>query len=146
MKTYRELVDMIRNKNIGHEKIDELMDYGFDVLERTDRRAYQDVMKRMENMAYSFTKDEATSKVRAMRPRGEKWSCDDIKSYLEKKQSYEDHLQMYLCMNAAYNDLYKTAEYFGLHNDAEFFFRVACDFIHDEDGPDLKVFKYFSMQ
>lgn len=145
MNTYKELVEMIRSKNIGHEKVDELMDYGFNVLERADRRAYQDVMKRMEDMAYSFTKDEAISKVRSMRPRGERWTCDEIKSYLEEKQSSEDHLQMYLCMNMAYNDFLKTAEYFGLQNDTEFFFRIACDFIHDDDGPDMKVFKYFSM-
>ena len=60
VNTYKELVDMIRSKNIGHEKVDELMDYGFNVLERADRRAYQDVMKRMEDMAYSFTKSRCS--------------------------------------------------------------------------------------
>lgn len=142
---YKELLEKIRGKNVSREKADELMDYGFQMLERADRRAYQDVMRKMEDMAYSFTKEEAVAKVRAMRPRGEKWTCEDIEAYLKEKQSAEDCLQMYLCMNMAYNDYMHTAEYFGLQNDTEFFYRIACDFIHDDDGPEMKVYKYFSI-
>ena len=93
-------------------------------------------------MAYCISEDKAKEIVRAMRPYGEKWSCEAVKDLVRAKGK-EDSINWYLVMNMAYNDYHDTGAMVGLAEDAEFYYSIARNFIEDEDGKKFKVEKYF---
>ena len=81
--------------------------------------------------------------VRAMRPKGQYWSYTQVYDLVKSKGVTGDWVNWYLVMNMVYNDFCATAKHFGLHNDVEFFYHLAKDFIEDPDAKPMKVEKYF---
>lgn len=115
--------------------IDKMKDYLPDL--------YQDTMYQLKEIAYTISPDEAQRIVRSMRPRGQRWDYDTVRTFVESKGIHKDMCKYYLCMNMAYNDYYQTAELVGRSNDPEFYFSIARDFIDDADGKEFKVERYF---
>lgn len=145
MSCYAELIDKIREKHISHEILDELMEYGFSSLAKSDKNSYNSIMQKMENLAYKLTREEAEDIVCEMEPRGEKWTYSQIANFVKGKNiEQDDYVDWYLAMNMAYNDYYPTASNYGLQNDDMFYFHIAHDFIKDEDACPHKVVKYFA--
>lgn len=141
---YRELMKKIREKNIPQEEIDEKICWAMEILERSNPSAYREFIDKLEGMAYSITKAEAETIVRAMRPKGQMWSYDQVKELINSKGIMEGCVDWYLVMNMCYNDYYNTAKTYGLQNDVNFYFNLAQDFITDMDAGKHKVARYFS--
>lgn len=78
-----------------------------------------------------------------MKPRGQMWSYEQIKKYIEGKGITDRYVDWYLVMNMCYNDYYNTAKMYGLQNEVDFYFHLAKDFIEDPDAEPHKVAKYF---
>lgn len=88
-----------------------------------------------------FTDEEV--EVFRMRSRGQHWSYNQVKDFVESHGIKSDWTNWYLVLNMCYNDYYDTAKAFDLQDDPEFFFSLARDFIEDADAKPLKVEKYF---
>ena len=112
-------------------------------IEETDKRKYEEMTKCFEKIAYSISKEDAESIVKNMRPHGQSWSYEQVKSYVESKGIMDNFINWYLVMNMVYNDYFETAKKYGHHNDVEFYYCLANNFINDPDAKPLKVEKYF---
>lgn len=142
MGKYYELVSKAMDNGAGCEAwqvAEEIMDE----VARRDPNLYDELIAKMEHLAYRIPKDEAERIVRNMRPKGQYWSLQQIREYLKTKGITENCVNWYLVMNMVYNDFYDTARTFGLQSDVEFFFSLAKDFIEDPDAKPMKVEKYF---
>lgn len=144
MSCYDELIKLIRSKDVPAEETDSLMKWAFDVLERSNPHAYREIVDKMENMAYAITPTQAEEIVKRMKPKGQMWTRDQIRAYLETKGVTENICDWYLVMNMCYNDYYNTAKMYGLQNETDFYYNLAKDFIEDPDAEPHKVAKYFS--
>lgn len=113
-------------------------------LQKIDGNKYKEFVRKAEDICYEFTLEETKGIVREMEPYGEKWTYDEIKTYLEDKSIQEHCKEYYLCINMCFNDYRKTAE---KHNvdDVDFYFDLAYDFMYDEDGVEHKIEKYFML-
>lgn len=143
MHDYDEVVQMAKEKGYDTE-VHELNADLVKRMERLDPGFYQKYMDEMCKLAYKIPQDEAERIVKAMRPRGQYWSYNQIKDYLAEKGIDKDCVTWYLVMNMTYNDNYDTAKAYGHQNDVEFFFHLAKDFIEDPDAKPYKVEKYFT--
>lgn len=140
MKTFKELVHMAHDKS-GDEELLEMMQWWYDA---TDAKMKREVCEQLKKLAYRIPLDEAEQIVRAMRPRGQYWSYNQVKDFLATKKITTGCVDYYLVMNMAYNDFYYTAQNFGLQNEVEFYYSLAKDFIEDPDASPYKVERYFS--
>lgn len=104
---------------------------------------YHETMHQLKEIAYEISPEEARQIVKGMRPYGQKWDYDTIRTFLAAKGITSDTCKYYLSMNMAYNDYHKTAETVNKGEDPEFYFSIARDFINDADGKEFKVEKYF---
>lgn len=143
MSCYNELIDKIRLKNIPKAETDALMEWGFSALEKADPKSYEEIMHKMEGMAYAISQPEAENIVRAMKPSGEKWSLRDINDVMQAHGVSGNPTEWYLVMNMAWNDYKATADRFNAGNDTDFYFSIAKDFISDPDAKPYKIAKYF---
>ena len=141
---YQELIKKIRDKGVSNEKIDAVLSGTMKALEHSDSNAYDEFKMRLESLAYSITERDAEHIVRNMQPKGQMWSYDQIKHFVEDKGYTDDFVDWYLVMNMCYNDYYNTAKTYGLQNEVDFYFNLARDFIEDPDAKPFKVAKYFS--
>lgn len=140
--TYDELVSKVHEKHPN--KLMEIGKEAFEALEYADKRKYEELMGKLEDICYEISQDEAETIVRKMSPKGQVWSINQIKSVLEQHDEKGYNLvNWYLVMNMMYNDYHNTAEMFGINEDVEFYYSLAYDFIHDVDGKSHKVEKYF---
>ena len=105
----------------------------------------EELMHKLEYLAYTFTADEARQIVQKMAPYGEHWNMDKVKAYLLEHGVEHNCIHYYVVMNMMYNDYFQTALDFGLKDNADFFYELAKNFIEDVDGVDFKVEKYFAM-
>lgn len=146
MGKYRELITKAIDKG-AEEEAWVLADEVMEKLKRKHPEMYDELMGDLECLAYKIPSDEAVDIVRAMRPRGQNWSMQQVKDLCRTKgidvTKSSECVNYYLCMNMAYNDYYDTAKMFGLQSDEEFFFSLAKDFIEDPDAKPFKVEKYF---
>lgn len=142
MNTYRELVGRAMDKGFSEEYWD-IMDDFISMLCKKYPDLYDTIMEKLECLAYRIPEDEAESIVRRMSPRGQHWSYNQVKDFVESHGIKGDWINWYLVLNMCYNDYYDTAKAFDLQNDPEFFFSLARDFIEDADAKPLKVEKYF---
>lgn len=142
MGKYRELITKAIEKGHGEEAWD-LADEVMEKIKRKWPDLYEDLMCDLECLAYKIPTEEAIQIVKAMRPKGQHWSMQQIKDYCRDKGIDKDIVNWYLVMNMCYNDYYDTAKTFGLQNDDEFYYSLAKDFIEDPDAKPLKVEKYF---
>lgn len=140
---YKEIIKMLRKKNIDWEKVEEVTCQAFEALKSSDPRTYANLMDWLETLAYSIDKEHAEEIVRNMRPKGQMWTCDQVKQFVESKGIKENYVDWYLVMNMCYNDYYSTAKIYGLQNDVEFYYNLAKDFIEDPDAEPHKVARYF---
>ena len=147
MNEYRNVVDIIVKRDQGKGDMVEykvIMEDLMSELEYQNHNLYEKTMKRLEDVAYDITHENAEKIVNHMKPFGEHWRYDEVKDYIEKKGIYKCYEKYYLVMNMAYNDYYDVAVNYGHQNDTEFFFEIAHAFINDEDAKPHKVSKYFS--
>lgn len=142
MSTYRELVGRAMDKGFSEEYWD-IMDDFISMLCKKYPDLYDTIMEKLECLAYRIPEDEAESIVRRMSPRGQHWSYNQVKDFVESHGIKSDWTNWYLVLNMCYNDYYDTAKTFDLQDDPEFFFSLARDFIEDADAKPLKVEKYF---
>lgn len=105
--------------------------------------AYEGFVMEAEEVAYNMSRTDAENLVLAMRPFGQHWSYDEIKSFVtERGVDSNDVCDYYLVMNMMFNDYNRTAKQYAVDR-PEFYYDMAWDFINDEDGPTHKVAKYF---
>lgn len=142
MGRYCELMTKLIDKGVSDEvwTISEDM---LNKLARKDPMMFDEYIDKLERLAYRIPKDEAERIVRAMRPKGQYWSYDQVMDLVKSKGVTGDWVNWYLVMNMVYNDFCATAKHFGLQNDVEFFYHLAKDFIEDPDAKPMKVEKYF---
>ena len=142
MGRYCELMTKLLDKGVDDEvwTISEDM---LNKLARKDPMMFEEYIDKLEHLAYRIPKDEAELIVRAMRPKGQYWSYTQVYDLVKSKGVTGDWVNWYLVMNMVYNDFCATAKHFGLHNDVEFFYHLAKDFIEDPDAKPMKVEKYF---
>lgn len=142
MGRYCELMTKLLDKGVEDEvwTISEDM---LNKLSRKDPMMFEEYIEKLEHLAYRIPKDEAERIVRAMRPKGQYWSYTQVMDLVKSKGVTGDWVNWYLVMNMVYNDFCATAKHFGLHNDVEFFYHLAKDFIEDPDAKPMKVEKYF---
>lgn len=142
MGRYCELMTKLLNKGVE----DEVWTISEDMLNKLSRKdpvMFEEYIEKLEHLAYRIPKDEAERIVRAMRPKGQYWTYTQVMDLVRSKGVTGDCVNWYLVMNMVYNDFCATAKHFGLHNDVEFFYHLAKDFIEDPDAKPMKVEKYF---
>lgn len=144
MSRHAELVRAIADEEkASMEELLEIEDKAWNTLKYTNDKAYKELLAELENLYYRIDKNEAYDIVRSMKPYGEYWSYDTIKKYLEEKSQDNNIEEFYIAMNMARNDYTETARAYGMEDDVEFYYRIARDFIYDEDARPHKLAKYF---
>lgn len=142
MSKYCELIKKAMEK--GHEeKAWELADEVMDKIQRKWPDMYDELMESLECLAYKIPAEEAMQIVKAMRPKGQYWSMQQVKDLCREHHIDKDIVNWYLVLNMCYNDYCGTAKAFGLQSDEEFYWSLAKDFIEDPDAKPFKVEKYF---
>lgn len=142
MGKYKELI----TKAIENSETDEawdLIDKLLCEIVQREPKLHEDFLYCLEKLAYRIPKEEAERIVHNMRPKGQYWNFQQVKDFVKARGVTDDWINWYLVMNMVYNDYYDTAKTYGLHNDPEFFFSLAKDFIDDPDAKPMKVEKYF---
>ena len=142
MGRYCELMTKLLNKGVD----DEVWTVSEDMLNKLSRKdpvLFDEYIEKLEQLAYRIPKDEAERIVRNMRPKGQYWTYTQVMDLVKSKGITGDWTNWYLVMNMVYNDFCATAKHFGLHNDVEFYYHLAKDFIEDPDAKPMKVEKYF---
>ena len=139
---YCELIKKAIEK--GHEEEAwAILDNTMEKLKRRDSVLYDSIMDELECLAYKIPAEEAMQIVKAMRPKGQNWSMQQVKDLCREHGVDKDIVNWYLVLNMVYNDYCNTAKVFGLQSDAEFYWCLAKDFIEDPDAKPFKVEKYF---
>lgn len=143
MGKYCDLMTRVLNRGVDDEvwAISEDM---LNKLSRKDPALYGEYISSLEHLAYRIPKDEAERIVRNMRPKGQYWTYAQVMDLVKSKGVAGDWVNWYLVMNMVYNDYCDTAKRYGLHNDPDFFYHLAKDFIEDPDAKPMKVEKYFT--
>lgn len=137
------MLKKIREKNINPEKVDEIFESMLNTLKKVDPDAYMEYKMKLEKLMYTITKEDAERIVRNMKPKGQMWSYEQVKRFIENKGYEDNFVDWYLVMNMCYNDYYNTAKTYGLQNEDDFYYNLAKDFIEDPDASPIKVAKYF---
>lgn len=144
MSRHAELVRAIADEEkASMEDLLDIEDKAWNTLKYTNDKAYRELLEELEDLYYKIDKTEAQEIVRGMRPYGEYWSYDTVKNYLAQKGQSNLIEEFYIAMNMARNDYMETAKAYGAEDDPEFYFRIAKDFIMDEDAKPHKLAKYF---
>lgn len=137
-----EIVDLIYKKG----KQQEMLNFLVALMPKMSSDVKKEFCHKMEEMAYSYSLEEAKQTVQRMIPYGEHWSMDKIKELIGKKGIPPDcAIRYYLVMNMMYNDYLRTAEAIGQKDNVDFYYHLSYDFINDADATDFKVEKYFKM-
>lgn len=143
MSCFKDLAMMVKQK-CGEDKVMDMAEWALGMLEQSDHRSYDEIINKMEKLAYSISKEDAEQIVRGMRPRGEVWSYEQVKDYIATHGVTDKCVEYYLAMNMAKNDYFNTASRFNAQDDVEFYFSIANDFINDIDADNYKIGRYFS--
>lgn len=143
--SYKELIHELKKKReVPWEEVNEINEKAYEVLQKYAPNEYQNLKKGLECLVYKIELPEAETIVHSMKPRGQMWTYEQIKKYVEGKGIVDKFVDWYLVMNMCYNDYYNTAKMYGLQNEVDFYFNLAKDFIEDPDAEPHKVAKYFS--
>ena len=142
MGRYCELIMKAVDKGMGDEAWT-IAEDAMAKISRKDPALYDHIVDQLEQLAYRIPKDEAERIVRTMRPKGQYWTYEQVMNLVKSKGVTGDWTNWYLVMNMVYNDFCATAKHFGLHNDVDFYYHLAKDFIEDPDAKPMKVEKYF---
>ena len=142
--SYKKLIhELMEKKEVPWEEVNEINEKAYEVLKKYVPNEYQNLKKSLECLVYKIELPEAETIVHNMKPRGQMWSYEQIKKYIEGKGIVDKFVDWYLVMNMCYNDYYNTAKMYGLQNEVDFYFNLAKDFIEDPDAEPHKVAKYF---
>lgn len=140
----RKYIEKIgENKNI--EDMIKLGDMLSDLIYDT-KDSHPDIYKKYKNklmgMAYDYKFDEEMSKeiVENMKPLGEYWNLETIKSVKDSNNLEVDLYEFYVVMNAMANDYGEVIN----KDDVDTYIKLSLAFINDEDGVEHKVWKYFT--
>ena len=138
MKDYiKRIVD-----NGKKEDMDCLSDMLVDLMYELKETNYEEFMKykrKLKGMAYDYTIDEelAHEIVKEMKPYGEYWNIETIKSVIGVNQhKLED---MYIVMNSLVNDYSNAIN----PEEVETYIKLADLWIDDIDGKNHKIWWYF---
>lgn len=142
MSTYCELIKKAMDKGFEEEAW-EIADEVMEKIKRKWPEMYDELMEDLEGLAYKIPADEAVQIVKAMRPKGQNWSMQQVKDMCREHGIDKDCTSWYLVLNMVYNDYCGTAKAFGLQNDEDFYWSLAKDFIEDPDAKPFKIEKYF---
>lgn len=133
-------------RKLDKEDIMDIVEYIIDDMKASNMTSYLDRYKEMiEDKVYCITKEQAREIVRDMKPYGETYNMDVVKSMLAANGvEYSDKTctRYYLAMNMYANDARQVAEENNMPVD-KFCFVMAKSFINDIDGGKHKVEKYF---
>lgn len=133
-------------RKLDKEDIMYIVEYIIDDMKASNMTSYLDRYKEMiEDKVYCITKEQAREIVRDMKPYGETYNMDVVKSMLAANGvEYSDKTctRYYLAMNMYANDARQVAEENNMPVD-KFCFVMAKSFINDIDGGKHKVEKYF---
>ena len=133
-------------KKLDKEDIICIMDYIIDDMKTSNMTSYLDKYKAIiEDKVYCITKEHAREIVRDMKPYGEVYSMDTVRTMLAANGiDYDEKVctRYYLTMNMYANDARQVAEENNMPVD-KFCFVMAKSFINDVDGGKHKVEKYF---
>lgn len=144
MSDYIDLMEMLQEKpNPPWDEIGKIEDRAWGTLKTSDPRMYSVLIGELEDLCYDIELPEAEAIVKAMRPKGQMWTYNQIHDYIKTQGIESDCIDWYLVMNMVYNDYYNTARKYGMQGDTEFYFSLAKDFITDPDAGKHKVEKYF---
>ena len=146
MCSYREIVHKIKEMHGVHDYLSDYHKVMEDLMEKLEKQypdLYKDTMEKLEALVYYIPVEKARKIVISMRPFGEHWTYETVKSFVESKGIYKECVEYYLVMNMVYNDYYDVAVNFAHQDDTEFFYESAHAFINDPDGKQFKVEKYF---
>lgn len=144
MENLCELLTEAINKTDDVHEVVEAIAEALKALKSCNTSAYNHAVDSFKELAYSIPLEDAEQIVRHMEPKGQCWSYNQIKDFITSQGITENCVNWYLVMNMVYNDYYNTAKAYNLHNDTEFYFSLAKDFIFDQDAEPFKVEKYFS--
>lgn len=146
MGKFSELIEKIYKKYSSIETmkgITHMLDNHFCELKDIYREHYNKVMKHLEDIVYTISREDAEDVVRNMRPNGERWTWEEVEAFIKEKGIDTHTPEYYLSMNMAYNGFKGLARYVGKEEDTDFYFELAKDFINDENNKPYKVAKYF---
>ena len=133
-------------KKLDKEDIICIMDYIIDDMKTSNMTSYLDKYKAMiEDKVYCITKEQAREIVRDMKPYGEVYSIDTVRTMLTANAVPCENkavVRYYLCMNMYANDARQVAEENNMPLE-KFCFIMAKTFINDIDACKHKVEKYF---
>lgn len=137
--SYLRIIEELEHKGIDRSEVDKINCEAFNYLKHADPKAYSMLEQKLEDLAYTISRQQAEQIVRNMRPQGQVWTYEQVEDLTGVKGCTD----MYLAMNMSYNDYYSTAKKFGLQNDANFYLSIAENFVNDPDAEPYKVAKYF---
>ena len=112
------------------------------ILKDTDYNKYKKYKLELMGMANNYKFDEETAKeiVSKMKPLGEEWDIDTIKSVKNDSNIPVDINTLYIVMNAMANDYGKVID----TSEVDTYIQLSLAFINDEDAKEDKVFNYFT--
>lgn len=103
----------------------------------------------IDGRVYYISPEDANQIVRGMKPFGEKFTREAVKSTLLEKHVMADECTLtyyYLTMNMVCNDYNLLFEKYPTINNKEVYYLFSKCFIDDIDAPKYKVNKYFLMK
>lgn len=123
-----------------------LMDVQEEMKKQGMTAQYNMLKDMIEDKVYCIDKDEASTIVRQMKPYGEVYNMDTVKTMIQSngvEYTEKNWIRYYLCMNMYANDARQVAEENNMPVE-KFCFVMAKSFINDIDGDKHKVEKYFT--
>lgn len=134
-----EYIDRIVERGDA-EQMQELSEMLEEIIEELDEETAHEYKMQLYTMAYgcTLTDEKAHEIVHKMKPFGEKWTKETTTEVKNKYGIEAKDTDFYVVMNSAYNDYHDIFQ-----ENVEMYVKFSNDFIHDEDGKEHKVFKYF---
>lgn len=141
----KTISDIIYEDTENRERMEKMNDVYYqmaDYLKKHDLQTYKMFYEMAEGIVYEISRDQAEDMVKRMKPYGERWDFDSIVAFVNDRGERGHDVKYYMVMNMIYNDYCRTAKLYEV-DDADFYYNLAYDFIHDVDAPAHKVEKYF---
>lgn len=139
---YKEYIDKIIEKSDTDSMINlacifyKVMDH----IEDCDTDLYDDVILSLYEILYgkTFTEEKAKEWVRSMEPVGQRFTIDEVVNEMSKINYTGDKTLAYIAVNMMCNDYKDVVE-----SDISLAFKMAKDFLNDEDSVPDKLFNYW---
>lgn len=140
----RKYIEKIgENKKVEDmEKLGDMLCNLIDLIKESHPDIYKKYKTKLMGMAYDYKFDEemALDIVHNMKPLGEYWNLETIKTVKEQNNINLDLYEFYVVMNSMANDYGKIINL----EDVNAYIELTKAFINDEDAVEHKVWKYFT--